>query len=263
MSACLSFIVLISINSEAGIEEFDLQNRNYAAYSPQVLDIESYPSLFTGGPMPINFVLDDGNGFRIRTCLNEPGRLTESSQEIPFYLWNKGGTGFGTGFDQSWNYSSIQVQPLQGMTFGYNYTGNPTHKYLLPPMTKSYGGNTFTFTGITFNDVFADVETTGTTHTNYDNQEEGFKVLEIATGTEDNPLTGTLWTRTGDTGNWASIAWTNDVDFVIKPTTNNYSGNLQILSTPFLFYFGLRPGKTAVDKFIKRFGPNGAFPSAE
>jgi len=56
---------------------------------------------------------------------------------------------------------------------------------------------------------------------------------------------------------------TNDVDFVIKPTTTNYNNTKQILSTPFLFYFGLRPGKTAVDKFISRFGPKGAFPSAE
>jgi hypothetical protein len=215
--------------------------------------------------MPINFVLDDGNGFRVRTCINEPGRLDDSSQPIPFYLWDKGGdgtNGFGSGVNQSWNYSGIQTQPLQGMTFAYNYTGNSSHKYLLPPMTKLYGGNTFT--GVTLNDVFADVESTNATgYTSYNNQEEGFTYLHISSGTVDNPLTGTLWTRTGDTSNWASIAWTNDIDFVIKPTTNNYSGNLQILSTPFLFYFGLRPGKTAVDKFIKRFGPNGAFPSAE
>lgn len=254
---------LISINNEVGIEEFDLQNRSYAAYTPQVLDIESFPTLFDGGPMPVNLVLDDGNGYRVRTCLNEPGRLTESSQEIPFYLWNKGGTGFGSGVNQSWNYSSIETQPLQGMTYGYNYTGDVSHKYLLLPMTKQFNGATFEYTGVTLNDVIADVETTSAIHTNYNNQEEGFSVLEIATGTEDNPLTGTLWIRTGDTGNWASIAWTNDVDFIIKPTTNNYSGNYQILSTPFLFYFGLRPGNTAVDKFIKRFGPLGAFPSTE
>lgn len=254
---------LISINSEAGIEEFDLQNRNYAVYSPQVLDVESYPTLLDGGPLPINFVLDDGDGYRVRTCLNEPGRLTESSQTVPFYLWNKGGTGFGSGVNQAWNYGSIETQPLQGMTYGYKYTGDSSHKYVLFPMTKQYSGNTFTYSGVTFNDVYADVESTSAVHTNYNNQEEGFTVLEIATGTLDSPLTGTLWTRTGDTGNWASVAWTNDVDFVIKPTTTNYNGNYQILSTPFLFYFGLRPGKTAVDKFIQRFGPKGAFPSAE
>ena len=254
---------LISINNEAGIEEFDLQNRNYAVYTPQVLDVESYPGLLDGGPLPINFVLDDGDGYRVRACLNEPGRLTESSQTVPFYLWEKGGTGFGTGVNQHWDYSNIEVQPLQGMTKNYKYTGDSTHKYILFPMTKLYSGDTFTYTGVTYADVIANVETTGTTHTNYSNQEEGFTVLEIATGTEDAPLTGTLWIRTGETGNWASKSWNNDVDFIIKPTTVNYNNTKQILSTPFLFYFGLRPGKTAVDKFIQRFGPKGAFPSTD
>jgi hypothetical protein len=259
-------IQLISMNNEAGIEEFDLQNRNYAVYSPQVLDVESYPTLLDGGPMPINLVLDDGEGYRVRACLNEPGRLTESSQPVPFHLWDKKGTGFGSGVNQSWNYSSIQTQPLQGMTYGYSYTGDSSHKYILFPMTKQYGGNVFEYDGVILNDVNADFEIVGVTnteYTNFNNQEEGFTVLIITSGTLDNPLTGTLWTRTGEVGNWTSQAWNNDVDFVIKPTTTNYNGNLQILSTPFLFYFGLRPGKTAVDKFIERFGPKGAFPSAE
>ena len=50
---------------------------------------------------------------------------------------------------------------------------------------------------------------------------------------------------------------------MIKPTSTNYDGTKQILSTPFLFYFGLRPGKTAIDKLIEKYGPKGAFPSAE
>jgi hypothetical protein len=150
------------------------------------------------------------------------------------------------------------------MEYNYKYTGDTSYKYILYPMTKSYSGDTFTYTGISYNDVNADIETTGTTHTTYNNQEEGFTVLEIATGTLDNPLTGTLWIRTGDTGNnWASKSWTNDLDFIIKPTTDNYYGTKQILSTPFLFYFGLRPGKTAIDKLIEKYGPKGAFPSAE
>ena len=268
---------LISINNEVGIEEFDLQNRNYAAYNPQVLDVEQYPGLLDGGPIPINLVLDDGEGYRVRSCLNEPGRLGwdsdtyGSSQKVPFYLWEKGGTGFGSGVNQHWDYTTPistangNLQPLQGMTYNYKYSGDTTHKYLLLPMTKQYSGDTFTYTGVTYNDVYADIETTatGSTHTTYDNQEEGFTVLEIATGTLDNPLTGTLWIRTGETSNWASKAWTNDLDFMIKPTSTNYDGTKQILSTPFLFYFGLRPGKTAIDKLIEKYGPKGAFPSAE
>ena len=46
-------------------------------------------------------------------------------------------------------------------------------------------------------------------------------------------------------------------------TQQNYSGNKQVLSTPFLFYFGLRPEKTALDTLIKYYGPKGAFPAAE
>jgi hypothetical protein len=255
---------LISINNEIGIEEFDLQNRNYAAYNPQVLDVESYSGLLDGGPLPINLVLDDGEGYRIRTCLNEPGRLTESSQEVPFYLWEKNGFGFGTGVNQHWDYENIEVQPLQGMTKNYKYSGDTTHPYVLFPMTKTYSGDTFTYTGITYNDVYADIESTNITgYTTYNNQEEGFTYLAISGGTLDNPLSGTLWIRTGNTGNWASKAWTNDIDFIIKPTTTNYNGTKQILSTPFLFYFGLRPGKTAIDKLIEKYGPKGAFPSAE
>lgn len=258
---------LISMNNEVGIEEFDLQNKNYAPYSYQVIDPEQYPSLFKDssgnwGPLPVNFVLDD-DGYRVRVCLNEPGRLTESSQNVPFFLWDKKGTGFGSGTDQSWDYSSIQTQPLQGMTYQYKYTGDSSWKYVLFPMGKNYSGLTKTIVGVSYNEVTFNIETTGTTHTSYNNQEEGFTVLEITSGTASNPLAGTLYTRTGDTGNWATQAWTNDTDFIIKPTTINYNGNKQILSTPFLFYFGLRPGKTAVDKFIQRFGPKGAFPSSE
>jgi hypothetical protein len=258
---------LISINNEVGIEEFDLQNRNYAAYNPQVLDVEQYSGLLDGGPIPINLVLDDGEGYRVRACLNEPGRLTESSQEVPFYLWDKGGNGtngFGDGVNHHWDYDNIEVQPLQGMTYNYKYSGDTTHKYLLLPMTKQYSGDTFTYTGVTYNDVNADIESTNLTgYTTYNNQEEGFTYLAIATGTLDNPLTGTLWIRTGETSNWASKAWTNDLDFMVKPTSTNYNGTKQILSTPFLFYFGLRPGKTAIDKLIEKYGPKGAFPSAE
>lgn len=254
-------IQLISINNEAGIEGFDLDNRNYGAYSPQYLDPDNNPDLFTGA-FPVTLVLEDIDGYRVRSSINEPGRLTESSQNVPFYLWNKQGTGFGTGVNQSWDYGIIQSDKLQGMTYGYNFTGNPTHKYVLFPMTKNYGGKTFEF-DVLLDDINADIETTTLSLSTYNLKEEGFTVLHIINGTIDNPISGSLYTRVGDTGNWVSKPWTNNVDYVLKPTVINYNGNKQILSTPFLFYFGLRPGKTAIDKFIKLFGPKGAFPSVD
>lgn len=262
-------IQLVSINNEAGIEEFDLQSKNYGAYNPTILDPDTYAELFkddTGalnGPLPINFELDT-DGYRVRNCLNEPGRLTESSQTVPFFYWDKKGEGFGTGVDQSWDYNSVQKQSLQGMTYNYKFTGDTSYNYTLFPMTKTYSGETITIGGVELNDVGFDIETTGSTvYLTYGGQEEGFTVLYITSGTTNNPLAGTLYTRTGSTGNWVSRSWNNDIDFIIKPTGTNYTGNLQILSTPFLFYFGLRPGKTAVDKFVARFGPAGVFPSAE
>lgn len=272
---------LISINNEVGIEQFNLQNQKYLGYSYQNLDPETYPNVFTGGtniwgPLPITMQFDD-DGTKVRYCLNDVGRLTESSQQIPFYLWDKKGTGFGpyndgTKDNQAWDYSSIQVQPLQGMTYGYNLTGvtdNPSDKYLLPPITYTFSGLTITGSTIPADEIenfleFDVIEDTFTdNHTSYDTQYPGFTYLWVTGGTESNPTSGKLYTRYGSAGTWETTNWDNSIYFLIKKTENYYNGNKQILSTPFLFYFGLRPGNTGVDKFIKRFGPLGAFPSTE
>lgn len=262
---------LISINNEAGIEEFDLQNRNYTAYQPQILDPDSNTPLFKDGsnwgPLPINLVLDDSEGLRVRTSLNEPGRLTESSQLVPFYLWNKNGTGFGTGVNHSWDYNHVEVQPLQGMRNDgineYITGGTLPYDYVLFPMTKNYSGKTITYTGTSVDEIIINIESSVDNHTpNYDHEPEGFTYLHYTpSGPISGATGGTLYTRIADSGvTWTGQTWNPDIDFIIKPTRINYSGNKQILSTPFLFYFGLRPGKTAVDKFIKLFGPKGAFP---
>jgi len=282
---------LMSMNSEAGIDGFDLLSKKYEMYNPILLDPDVYTEFFksdngsANGPLPVQLKLDETDGYRVRACLNEPGRLTESSQVVPFYLWEKNGTGFGTGVDQAWYYpspvngSTVEAQPLQGMTYNYNYSGDTTHPYLLLPMTKEYSGDVIKLNAIanplvasTFNiehfnyDIYGNFNTTGfTTHQIYDEQEEGFTFLYIigGNGTLSGATVGKLYTRKGNTGSWNVIDWDNTVDFILPPTSRNYSGTRQILSTPYLYYFGLKPGKTAVDKFIKRFGPLGAFPSAE
>jgi hypothetical protein len=267
---------LISINNEVGIDEFDLQNPKYLGYSYSRLDPEVFPDVFkngnsTYGPLPVTLFLDE-DGERVRSCLNEPGRLTESSQKIPFFLWDKKGTGFGpynslTLDTQSWDYGSVQVQPLQGMTFAYNLTGSTSDqsdKYLLLPITYTFSGLTISSTGDTTNEVDFDViDDSGDNHTAYDNEYPGYTYLYVNSGTTINPLTGTLYTRYGEGGTWHSQPWDLTDDFIIRKTQDYYSGNKQILSTPFMFYFGLRVGKTGVDKFIQFFGDKGAFTSAE
>ena len=259
---------LLSINNETGIEEFDLQNPKYLGYQFNYLDPEVYPQVFKNGnvnygPLPLTFELSD-SGSLVRSCLNEPGRLTESSQKVPFYLWDKKGTGFGPyntdKNNQSWDYGSVQTQPLQGMTYDYNLSGDPSDPYLLLPITYTFSGlskNINEISGTTAEfDVISDIDN----HTNFDSQYPGFTYLYVTGGTEDNPISGILYTRYGNT--WEPTDWTNTT-FIIKRTQDYYNGNKQILSTPFQFYFGLNAGKTGMDKFIDLFGPKGAFPSAE
>ena len=267
---------LISINNEVGIDEFDLQDPKYLGFSYSVLDPEVYPNVFKNGtsvygPLPVTLFLDE-DGERVRACLNEPGRLTESSQKIPFFLWDKKGTGFGpydpeTLDNQSWDYGSVQLQPLQGMTYAYNLTGStsdPSDKYLLLPITYTFEGLTINSTGNTTNEVDFDViDDTGDNHTAYDSEYPGYTYLHVTSGTVNNPTAGTLYTRYGEGGTWHSQPWDLTDDFLIRKTQDYYSGNKQILSTPFMFYFGLRVGKTGVDKFIQYFGDKGAFTSAE
>lgn len=265
---------LISTNSEVGIEEFDLQSPKYLGYSYQFLDPELYPQVFKNGnseygPLPITFYLEE-DGERVRACLNEPGRLTESSQKVPFFLWDKKGTGFGpynsqTLDNQSWDYSSVQVQPLQGMTYAYNLTGSTndsSDKYLLLPMTYTFSGLTINTDNAT-NIVDFDVIETTDNHTVYDSEYPGFTYLYVSSGNTITPMAGTLYTRYGNAGTWDTKSWNFTDDFIIRKTQDYYSGTKQILSTPFMFYFGLRPGKTGVDKFIQYFGDKGAFTSAE
>jgi len=281
---------LISINNEAGIFEFDLQNPRYLGYSYQMLDPDLFSEVFqltTGvfGPTPITFSLDN-DGQQVRACLNEPGRLTESSQVVPFFLWEKGGTGFGPydeekKYNQAWSYTGVSSQPLQGMTYGYTLNGvndDPSDKYLLLPMTYDFKGQVISGNAVNTVDVnvigkFGDPDE----HGFYNSQYPGFTYLyvtRIINETDEHgvitevPDAGILYTRYGAAGTdgivgWHAIPWDTTVDFIIKKTSDYYSGTKQILSTPFQFYFGLRPGNTGMDKFIKRFGPKGAFPSAE
>jgi hypothetical protein len=279
---------LISTNCETGIEPFDLQSPKYLGYSYQVLDPDLYPQVFKPngyyGATPITLEFND-DGERVRASLNEPGRLTESSQIVPFHLWDKKGTGFGgtneaTSDDQSWDYTTIQTQPLQGMTYGYSYTGtydDISDKYLLLPITYNFAG--LTITGNTTDQIEFDDVITGKTQSgslisvgtllqDYNNQYPGYTVLAVTSGSILNPTVGTLYTRNGPAGNdgstgWSTQSWTIDIDFIIRPTSDYYSGSKQILSTPFQFYFGLKAGKTGLDKFIDLFGPKGAFPPAE
>ena len=277
---------LISINSETGIEGFDLQNPKYLGYSISSLDPEDNKNVFQNGsgiygPVPVTLQYET-DGVRIRQCLNTPGYLTESSQRVPFYLWDKKGMGFGPNDpllkdDQAWDYSRVQVDRLQGMTYNYRYIGamsNGVNKdaYLLPPISYDFTGQTIMYADPQLAEEFDKVILiTDPTYISdahqlnlFADMYHGFTLLIAYSGTDIDPTSGMLYIRQGDAGSWTSgINWDPTLDYSIYPTVDPYTDTKQILSTPFMFYFGLRPGKTGLDKFIERFGPKGAFPSTD
>ena len=295
---------LISINSEAGIDGFDLQNQKYMGYSVSILDPEDDIYVFqnnTGnwGPTPITLQYED-DGAKIRQCINAPGYLTESSQVVPFYYWDKKDTGFGSHNadlvdNQCWDYTNIVSQKLQGMTHNYKFTDFPPSgdtdvddPYLLPPISYDFDGYTITgdySDGQTeeFDNVIYPVSEPDSHYLGlYGTQHHKYTLL-LATVLDDppndnimNPIEGRLYIRLGDGGDWSGpITWTatgsTATEASILPSLDPYQypeaitqgKYLQILSTPFMFYFGLRPGKTGLDILIKRFGPEGAFTPVE
>ena len=295
---------LLSINNETGIEGFDLENPRYVGYQFNHLDPKLNQNFFKVngdyGPLPVTLELNE-DGYRIRTCLNEgthydfntpsnlvEGRLTESSQPVPFYLWNKKGEGFGnSGTDknnQSWDYSTVELQPLQGMTYGYNITGLPNNdsdQYALLPMTNNNSGLTISNLNITDQVEFETILNVDKGPLE-DEEYPGFTYLYVTGGTvngvtglispNDANGSGVLYIRVGPVGynsidgvvvnGWQTIQWNTNFDIILPERYDYYSGNnyRQILSTPFQFYFGLIAGKTGLDKFIDLFGPKGAFP---
>jgi hypothetical protein len=263
---------LISINCEAGIEAFDLDTPHYFMFNGEFLDPEdtTFMTYFKNGsswgPTPIDFKLDT-NGSFVRYCLNN--RLGDFTQKVPYFLWDKKATGFGLDDDQLWDRTAIGAQKLQRMVSVSGVTNTTTNylmadgeeEYLIKPMTKTH--NTFSFVG-NYPDSLERFEairlTAPTSATEF---VEGDLWLHVLTGTQKDPLTGNIYVVVN--GAWSSpIPYVKDNnETFIYQTALNYSGNKQVLSTPFQFYFGLRPGSTAYDKFIKYYGPKGAFPSTE
>ena len=152
------------------------------------------------------------------------------------------------------------------MTYGYTLTGgtnDSSDQYLLLPMTNDFDGLTISGMNLTNEIEFDVIIPSGSTHTTYDSEYPGYTVLKSSSNDIDTPTSGTLYIRYGTAGTWQEIPWNTGVDFILPKRRDYYNGNKQILSTPFQFYFGLKAGKTGLDKFIDLFGPKGAFPSAE
>lgn len=274
---------MISINCEAGIEEFDLDSPHYFIYNTEIMDPEdnTFASYFKKngqfGPLPIDFKFDD-NGSFIRTCLNY--RLGDFSQKVPFYLWDKLNDGFGsygTNSDlQKWDRENIATMKLQRIFSISSYNATTTNylmadgeeEYLLKPMTITHP--TYAVSGNyedalerfdIISNIAPDTSTNGAIE--FNENELWLHVLTF-TGTDyrKNPTTGDIYVVVNKTWVKQSQQYVSGTyETFLFQTHKNYSGNKQVLSTPFHFYFGITPGKTSFDKFIKYFGPKDAFKS--
>lgn len=272
---------LMSINSESGIEAFDLDSPHYFIYNNEYMDPENptFASYFKRnnlfGPTPIDFKLDNEGSF-IRGCLNY--RLGDYSQKVPFYLWDKNGTGFGLygtlSSSQSWDKSAIGSMKLQRMYSISNVSSQTSNyvmrdgeeEYLLKPMTITHP--TYSIAGNFENmlerfTVISNVSpnTTANGAIQYTEGDLWLHVL-IFDGTDyrKNPIRGDIYVVVNKTWTKQTQQYVaNQYETFLFETQNNYTGDKQILSTPFLFYFGLKPEKTSLDLLIKYFGDKNSF----
>jgi hypothetical protein len=271
---------LISINCEAGIEGFDLDTPHYNMYNGELLDPEDprfgvfFKDAF-GAYAPISIDLKlDLNGVLIRSCLNN--RLGDFSQIVPFYLWNKGREGFGLygtySDSQTWDRLAIASMKLQRIFSISGVTSTVTNylmpdgeeEYLLKPMTIDHP--TFAFTGGTedmlerFEVISYDIPDTSPDGAIDYVEGDLWLYVPPTSGTTKDPQGGIIYVVVNKQWVAQPDPYLEGIrEMFIPQTALNYADIRQVLSTPFLFYFGLRPEKTALDLLIKYFGPKGAF----
>jgi hypothetical protein len=134
-----------------------------------------------------------------------------------------------------------------------------TEEYILYPMTKEHDLLDFNINGVDAMERFDFVSTNPNDRFTHSTAPEGTLFLHVVNGTINDPLSGFFYVMKANAWEGPFPYNRNEDDVFISPTTNNYKGNLQVLSTPFQYYFGLRPGKSSFDRFITAFGYKDAF----
>ena len=273
---------LISINNEAGIEAFDLDSPQYFMFNNEFMNPDDpfYSSYFKKNnlysPLPIDLKFDE-NGTFIRGCLNF--RLGDFSQKVPFYLWDKGNEGFGNYGNlsdiQKWDRANIATMKLQRI-FSISSHNSTTTNYLMADGEEEYLLKPMTITHPTYElqgnyqvgtleryEVISN-QPPDTTINGATSFIDGDLWLHVKTFAgldfRKEPVSGDIYVVVNKTWVKQPQGFVNEqYEMFLFETAKNYSGTKQVLSTPFLFYFGITPNKTAFDKVIKYFGPKNAF----
>lgn len=139
---------LMNFNTQTGIYPFEYEEED----SPYT---DLYSTTFDSkGPIGLNFVYSEDDpdtpeleqaGELVRACLNEPGKLGDTSQRVPYFMWDTRGHGFGeesgNGENQDYYDDKIYNQRIQQFKANLNTDLNTDPSdddyfkpYLLPPI---------------------------------------------------------------------------------------------------------------------------------
>lgn len=211
---------LLNFNSQTGIWGYE-DDYEESPYYPENGEF-SYDGI---GPVGVDFVFSEDdpdtpivekNGAFIRFCINSPNQLSETSQTVPYYRWDKVGPGFGDTNDPRYGVDSS----------GISYNGGSEKQTWIKSTiyeTKLQGGWVYDNMLNTVNDT---------------NLNEEYVESYLLPPIRDcvGPIDSTVNVPQGN----------------YRPNSN---GDYHIpIGGPFLYYFGLRTGKNAFDKFVKNFG---------
>lgn len=221
---------LLNMNSQTGIWGYEDESEG-SPYYP-----ENGAFIYDGvGPVGIDFIFSEDdpdteiiekNGAFVRYCINSPGQLSETSQVIPYYRWDKKGSGFGgvlSNDPKNPEYSNSERQNwIKGYIYQTKYQGGWAYEGLLksPPLDSLF------------------------------ESQEDFINSQVDTPFE-------WYFDTDDTLNVSTESYVLPPlrDCALDNYAPNENGDYHIpLGGPFFFYFGLRSGKSSFDKFIKNFG---------
>lgn len=216
---------LLNFNTQAGIYPFEFEELD----SPYTA---LYTDRFDGrGAVGIDFIYSVDNpgtqiiefdGKQLRLCINEPGRLGDCSQKIPYYKWETFGNGFGDS---------------KSTLAGYDPTSGKTSEIQSYITWHIYNQRLQEFKA-NLNPDLNDIR--------WDNDYIGNDSTDSVTPYLLPPIRDCI-----DLGEGPKKYNDNYKEYSI----DGHRRHAMEIGVPFHFNFGLKKGNTAFDKFLESYGP--------
>lgn len=224
---------LMNFNTQTGIYPFEIEEED----SPYM---DLYNGIFDSkGPIGIKMFYSEDDpdtpeleqlGGLIRACLNEPGRLGDTSQRVPYFLWNTRGHGFGervVGDGSSVNglFNDVALPFLNDLGIPLGRSGEKQSYY----ENKVYNQRIQMFKANLNEDL-----------NNDPSDNEYLKPYLLPPIIDCIEVNGEKLKAN---------------DNYKEYTVNQKRAHFMEIGVPFHFQLGLRKGSTAYDKFVENYGP--------